>query len=88
MTKIISENKKRCTTVNNFSFMCFFFFFIYFIYFFFFFFFVYLFFLFFFCQNHLIITSDVIICTGYTIYANTLSKGTCCMFIGVKTQES
>ena len=28
---------------------------------------------FYFCQNHLIITSDVIICTGYTIFANTLN---------------
>ena len=24
------------------------------------------------CQNHLIIISDVIICTGYTTFANTL----------------
>ena len=28
---------------------------------------------FYFCQNHLIIYSDVIICTGYTIFANTLN---------------
>ena len=28
---------------------------------------------FYFCQNHLIITSDVIICTVYTIFANTLN---------------
>ena len=27
----------------------------------------------FFFQNHLIVTSDVIICTGYTIFANTLN---------------
>ena len=31
------------------------------------------FFFFFFCQNHLIVTSDVTICTGYTIFANTLN---------------
>ena len=65
--------------------LCGFFFFFYFIF-------------FYFCQNHLIITSDVIICTGYTISANTLvcectyseiiGKGTCCMFIGVKNQHS
>ena len=30
--------------------------------------------LFFFCQNHLIVTSDVIICTGYTKFANTLFR--------------
>ena len=30
-------------------------------------------FIFFYCQNHLIVTSDVIICTGYTIFANTLN---------------
>ena len=93
MTKIISENNSGCT-VNVFIFACFFFFF--------FFFFVVV----FFCQNNLIVTSDVIICTGYTIFANTLnlwvyifrnnskkkmlckSKGTCCMFIGVKNQQS
>ena len=33
----------------------------------------FLFIFFFFCQNNLIITSDVIICTGYTIFANTLN---------------
>ena len=31
------------------------------------------FFFFYFCQNHLIVTSDVSICTGYTISANTLN---------------
>ena len=30
-------------------------------------------FYFFFCQNHLIVTSDMIICTGYTIFTNTLN---------------
>ena len=34
--------------------------------------FIFLFF-FYFYQNHLIVTSDVIICTGYTIFANTLN---------------
>ena len=28
---------------------------------------------FYFCQNDLIVTSDVILCTGYTIFANTLN---------------
>ena len=32
-----------------------------------------LFFFFNFCQNHLKVTSDVIICTGYTIFAKTLN---------------
>ena len=60
MTKIISENKNRCT-VNDFIFCVFFYLFFL------------LFFVVFFSQNHLIITSDVIICTGYTIFANTLN---------------
>ena len=41
-----------------------FYFFVFFLLFFFFFFFC-------FCQKHLIVTSDVIICTGYTKFANT-----------------
>ena len=53
MTKIISENNNRCT-VNDFIFVCSFIYL-----------FIYL-FIFYFCQN-LIVTSDVIICTGYNI---------------------
>ena len=30
-------------------------------------------FFFIFVKNHLLMTSDVIICTGYTIFANTLN---------------
>ena len=74
MTKIINENKNRFT-VNDFIFACSFiylfiyFYFYLFIYFYFFILFIYFIF-FFFC---LIITSDVIICIGYTIFANTLN---------------
>ena len=37
------------------------------------FFFFFFFFFFYFGQNHLTVTSDMIICTGYTILANTLN---------------
>ena len=62
VTKIISEKKNRCT-VNDFIFACSFIYL-----------FIFLFIYFFnFCRNHLIFPSDVIICTGYTIFANTLN---------------
>ena len=39
---------------------------------------IYFFFFFFFVKNHLLKTFDVIICTGYTIFANNL---TFCLYI-------
>ena len=53
----IISEKNKRCTVNDFIFVCSF---------------IYL-FIFLFCQNHLIVTYDVIICTGYTIFANTLN---------------
>ena len=51
------SDNNKRCTVNDFIFACSF---------------IYL-FIFYFCQNPLIVTSDVIICTGYKIFANTLN---------------
>ena len=65
MTKVISKNNNRCT-VNDFIFAR------YFIYLFF------IYFFFFFVKNHLLVIYDVMICTGYTVFANTLNL---CVYI-------